>query len=158
MRKYFSKLLLNKMQEDSSIILCTGDLGYGLFDDIRASFPDQFYNFGSSEMLMMGAACGLALENKIPFVYSITPFAIFRPFEIIRNYVDHESIRVNIVGGGRDRDYGYLGFSHWADDDNLFMSNFENITCYRPLNEDELKTDFDHIFKENKPSYINLIK
>jgi transketolase len=158
MRKYFSQLLLNRMQNNSSIVLCTGDLGYGLFDEIRLSFPNQFYNFGSSEMLMMGAACGLALENKVPFVYSITPFAIFRPFEIIRNYINHESIQVNIVGGGRDQDYGYLGFSHWANDDTLFMNNFENIDCYKPISEDELKLNFDYILSNNKPSYINLKK
>ena len=41
----------------------------------------------------MGMATGLALENKIPVVYSITPFIIYRPFEFIRNYLDHEKIR-----------------------------------------------------------------
>jgi transketolase len=158
MRKFFANFLLNKMQDDKSIVLCTGDLGYGLFDNIRLSFPEQFYNFGSSETLMMGASCGMALESKKPFVYSITPFALYRPFEVIRNYVDYESIPVTIVGGGRDRDYGYLGFSHWAEDDLLFMNNFKNITCYKPDNEEELKKSLDNIFLNRSPSYINLIK
>jgi transketolase len=50
-------------------------------------------------------------------VYSITPFVLYRPFEWIRNYLDHEKIPVKLVGGGRDKDYGYLGFSHWAEED-----------------------------------------
>ena len=158
MRKYFVKLLLQKMQNNRNIILCTGDLGYGLFDEVRNSFPDQFYNFGSSEMIMMGAACGMALENKIPFVYSITPFVVFRPLEIIRNYIDHENISVNIVGGGRNQDYGYLGFSHWANDDFIFMNNFKNIRCYRPLDDMELENNFENIVNDKKPSYLNLKK
>jgi transketolase len=158
MRKYFVKLLLQKMQNNRNIILCTGDLGYGLFDEVRNSFPDQFYNFGSSEMIMMGAACGMALENKIPFVYSITPFVVFRPLEIIRNYIDHENISVNIVGGGRNQDYGYLGFSHWANDDFIFMNNFKNIRCYRPLDDMELENNFENIVNNKKPSYLNLKK
>ena len=158
MRKHFVKILLQRMQTNSDIILCTGDLGYGLFDEIRTSFPDQFYNFGSSEVLMMGAACGLALEGKKPFVYSITPFAIFRPFEVIRNYVDHEKIPVTIVGGGRDQDYGYLGFSHWANDDFLFMENFKNIKCFKPVDEKHLEIVMESVFDRDLPFYINLKK
>lgn len=158
MRKYFANFLKNKMDADKSIILCTGDLGYGLFDDIRLSFPSQFYNFGSSETLMMGAACGLALEGKKPFVYSITPFALFRPFEVIRNYVDHESIPVTIIGGGRDKDYGYLGFSHWAEDDMIFMKNFKNIKSFKPENQEDLEKVLENIFESKYPCYLNLRK
>lgn len=158
MRRYFSNFLLNKMQNDSSIILCTGDLGYGLFDEIRANFPNQFYNFGSSEVLMMGAACGLALENKKPFVYSITPFAIYRPFEVIRNYIDHDKIPVTIVGGGRDQDYGYLGFSHWANDDLIFMENFKNIKCFKPVDNIDLNIALECVIEQNIAAYINLVK
>ena len=99
MRRDFAKLLHMKMSMDSSIYLITGDLGYGLWDDIQNDYTGRFFNVGSSEMAMMGMAIGLALEGKIPYVYSITPFAIYRPFEMIRNYLDHENIPVNIIGG-----------------------------------------------------------
>ena len=117
MRKQFAELLFEEMAINKDIYVITGDLGYGLWDKIKATYSDRFYNVGSSEMAMMGMGVGLAMEGKIPFVYSITPFAIYRPFEMIRNYLDHEQIPVNIVGGGRNQDYGYLGFSHWSEDD-----------------------------------------
>jgi transketolase len=106
-RKLFAKLLFDEMAINEDVYLITGDLGYGLWDSIRDAYPDRFYNVGSSEMAMMGMGVGLAMEGKIPYVYSITPFAIYRPFEMIRNYLDHEQIPVNIIGGGRDKDYGY---------------------------------------------------
>jgi transketolase len=144
MRREFAKLLYTAMLENKDIYLITGDLGYGLWDDIRDDFPDRFFNVGSSEMAMMGAAIGLAMDGKIPYVYSITPFAIYRPFEMIRNYIDHEQILVNIIGGGRDQDYGYLGFSHWADDDKRIMGVFDNIRTMHPETNIELEECFKY--------------
>jgi transketolase len=158
MRKQFAQLLLDEMRTNPDIYFITGDLGYGLWDKIRDEFPDRFYNVGSSEMVMMGVAIGLAIEGKIPFVYSITPFAIYRPFEMIRNYLDHENIPVNIIGGGRDKDYGYLGFSHWAEDDKQIMNCFKNVKMYHPDSENDLSDVFNLILKNKKPTYLNLKK
>jgi transketolase len=156
MRKEFALLLHTEMSQNENIILLTGDLGYGLWDKIKIDYPDRFFNTLSSEQLMMGLASGLAMDGKIPIVYSITPFAIYRPFEFIRNYLHHEQIPVKILGGGRDKDYGYLGFSHWAEEDMDVLSVLNNIKLYKPK---EFTID---IFKEflynNYPSYLNLSK
>jgi len=156
MRKQFAQLLHTEMCSNPDIYLITGDLGYGLWDKIRDDYPDRFYNVGSSEMAMMGAAIGLAMDGKIPYVYSITPFAIYRPFEMIRNYLDHEKIPVNIIGGGRDKDYGYLGFSHWSHDDKEIMGVFHNVISSWPENEDELFSSFKYSLDKQLPTYINL--
>jgi transketolase len=156
MRKQFAKLLFEAMAKNENIYLITGDLGYGLWDQIRDTYADRFYNVGSSEMAMMGMGIGLAMEGKIPYVYSITPFAIYRPFEMIRNYLDHEKIAVNVVGGGRDRDYGYLGFSHWSEDDVTIMSAFKNIDIYHPQAEKDLPEILKESIVGKKPTYINL--
>ena len=158
MRREFAELLLNEMKLNPDMYLITGDLGYGLWDNIRDTYPDRFYNVGSSEMAMMGIAIGLAMDNKIPFVYSITPFAIYRPFEMIRNYINHENIPVKILGGGRNEDYGYLGFSHWASEDISVLSVFENITLFKPNTQDELNSAFQFSINNNSPVYINLKK
>jgi transketolase len=158
MRKELAKMLIKEMHSNPNIYLITGDLGFGLWDDIRDIFPDRFYNVGSSEMVMMGMAIGLAMDGKIPFVYSITPFALYRPFEMIRNYVDHENIPVKILGGGRDEDYGYLGFSHWACDDMIVMNVFDNIKSFKPKNVDGLEEAFRYSIDNNLPTYINLKK
>ena len=158
MRKDFAKLLLNEMKSNLDIYLITGDLGYGLWDEIRDTFPDRFFNVGSSEMAMMGIGIGLAMEGKIPFVYSITPFAIYRPFEMIRNYLNHENIPVKILGGGRNDEYGYLGFSHWACEDLSALSVFENIKLFKPNTQKELENAFNFTINNNSPVYINLKK
>ena len=158
MRRELAKLLFDEMELNPNIYLITGDLGYGLWDDIRDTYPNRFFNVGSSEMAMMGMAIGLAMEGKIPFVYSITPFAIYRPFEMIRNYINHENIPVKILGGGRDEEYGYLGFSHWASEDIAALNVFENLTKFKPNTQEELENAFAFAMNENKPTYINLKK
>ena len=105
---------------------------------------------------MVGTAIGMAMENKIPIVYSITPFLLYRPFEMIRNYIDHESIPVKLVGGGRDKDYGYLGFSHWGHDDKRIMSCFDNVIKSHPEDEEELRDNFEQFLFNEKPYYLNL--
>ena len=154
MRKQFAEFLHDEMSLNEDIHVLTGDLGYGLWDKIKLDYPDRFVNFLSSEQLMLGAACGIALEGKVPVVYSITPFLLYRPFEWIRNYLNNEKIPVKLVGGGRDKDYGYLGFSHWAEEDVKILSEFDNIKLYKPSTP-EIKI-FKRMLYNNKPSYLNL--
>lgn len=145
------------MKDDPDIFFITGDLGFGLFDKIRQDFPDRFINAGAAEQAAMGAAVGLALSGKTAIFYSITPFLLFRTAEIIRNYVNHESIPVKLVGSGRDDDYKHDGFSHFAGDDKRFLlMNFENITCRWPMSEEELYWDANDLFYTNTPFYLNL--
>tara|TARA_R110002020_G_scaffold225311_3_gene435437 strand:+ start:556 stop:1026 length:471 start_codon:yes stop_codon:yes gene_type:complete len=154
MRKEFAEFLHGEMSYNEKIILITGDLGYGLWDRIKIDYSDRFYNVMSSEQLMVGTAVGLAMEGFIPLVYSITPFVLYRPFELLRNYLDHEHIPVKLIGGGRDKDYGYLGFSHWAEEDIKVLSTLNNIQLYKPKNPtNKLYKEF--LYNE-KPSYLNL--
>src|SRR5574343_6428 len=104
MRRLFADLLYEEMRLDDRIVLLTGDLGYGMWDKIRDTYSDRFFNVGSAEQLLIGSAVGLALENKIPICYSVTSFLLYRPFEFIRNYLNHEKIPVKLLGGGLNKD------------------------------------------------------
>jgi len=146
--------LYDEMNKNNKIYLLTGDLGYGLFDKIRKDFPDRFKNVGSAEQLMIGIAVGLHYEGYIPICYSITPFLLYRPFELIRNYLNTDKAGVKLVGGGRDTDYKECGWSHWACEDTQIMNVLSNIQLYKPENlTHELFTKFIY---EKCPSYINL--
>jgi transketolase len=154
MRRDFAKKLYDAMEKDTRIFLITADLGYGVLDDIRRDFPKRAINIGSSEMLMVGIAVGLAQSGYIPVCYSITPFLLYRPFELIRNYMNYEKANVKLVGSGRDDDYAHDGISHWAGDDVDIMTALKNIQIYKPEKmTDEVFTQFMY---NDKPSYINL--
>lgn len=156
MRKHLGKLITQSITTDDRIWLLTGDLGFGVLDDARKICPERAINMGASEQLMIGAAIGLANEGKIPLCYSITPFLIFRPYEFIRNYVDHEKTPIKLIGIGRDFDYLDQGFSHWANDDIKAMSVFENVKQYRPNDENDLIELWDYFLYNNLPCYLNI--
>lgn len=157
-RGYFSWHLYDLMQGHPEIILLTADLGFGQFDAIRDDLPLQFYNVGASEQACLDIAVGLALSGKIPVVYSITPFLIFRAFETIRNYIDHESIPVKLVGGGRDYDYGHDGFSHHAYDVKPHLDLLSNIHQYWPKEKGDVGTQLEYMLFNDKPSFMSLTR
>lgn len=144
------------MKKDENIWLLVGDLGFKVFDKIFEEFPTRAINCGASEQAMLGIACGLALKGKIPVVYSITPFLIFRPFETIRTYINHESIPVKLVGSGRDDDYKHDGFSHDASDVKLVMDNFKNICQDWPETKEEVPDLMDEFLYCPKPHFLSL--
>lgn len=154
MRGKFVDLLYNEMEKDEKIVIIIGDVGFGFFDELIEKFPKRVINPGASEQLMMGMASGMAMEGYIPIVYSITPFILFRPFEFIRNYLNHEKIPVKIVGVGRDEDYGTLGFTHYANDDIIIKNSFSNIKIFKPETEKDL--DVTLFLSHKGPAYLNL--
>lgn len=154
-RKTFVKLLHEEMRINEDILFVIGDLGYGHFDAIREEFPDRVFNPGAAEQLMLGMAVGMAMEGKIPVCYSMTPFLLYRPFEVIRTFIDHERIPVIMAAAGRDKDYGAAGFSHWATDDRAHLSGFENIQKLWP-DEQMLEQKFKEIINTKVPFYLNL--
>lgn len=157
MRGYFAYELYQQMKKNKNIILLTGDLGYKVFDAIRDEMPDQFINCGAAEQTMMGMAVGLALEDKIPVVYSISTFLLYRPFETIRNYINHEKIPVKLIGSGRGKDYAHDGFSHWIEEDQVVMDKvFKNIQVGYPEEKEDIPYIVGMMLKHKKPYYINL--
>jgi len=150
--------VLKKMRQNNKIIILAGDLGYRMWDEIRKEFPQRFINVGAAEQAMMGIAVGLALSDKIPIVYSITPFLLYRPFETIRNYINREKIGVKMIGSGRDNDYGNEGFSHWASEDRKIMKIFTNIKSVWPKTGKEIPEIAERMIKDKGPWYVNLKK
>jgi transketolase len=158
MRGYFAYYLHRYMAANKRVWLVTGDFGYKMWDAVQEDYPDRYINTGASESTMMGIAVGLGLQGKIPIVYTATPFLLYRPFETIRNYIDHEKIPVILIGSGRNRDYLHDGFSHWAEEDKQVMRTFLNISSVWPKAKEEIPALLTKILKGNRPWYVNLSK
>jgi transketolase len=155
MRRDFAKYLFEEMEKNEKIVVVTADIGYGILDALRTTFEKRVINVGSSEMLMIGIAVGLCYEGFLPICYTISPFLIYRPFEMIRNYVNHENLKIKLVGSGRDKDYSHDGITHWMEDDVTVISNcFKNIKIYKP--EVFTQDIFQEFLECENPAYLNL--
>src|SRR3546814_1995388 len=71
MRDAFIAELMDMAEHDPSIMLITGDLGFGVLNAYIERFPHQFLNAGVAEQNMTGLAAGLALEGHKVYTYSI---------------------------------------------------------------------------------------
>ena len=157
-RRLFADTIYKKMLVNKNIWVITGDLGYKMWDQIKKKFPERFLNTGAAEQSMLDIAVGLSLEGKIPIVYSITTFLLYRPFETIRNYINHEKIPVKLIGSGRNKDYAHDGFSHWAQEDKKVLNIFKNIQAHWPKTTEEIPDLIDKMLSTKKPYYINLTR
>lgn len=155
-RGWFAAEIYEHMVNNKNIWLVVGDLGYKMFDYHFRDFPKRAINVGAAEQSMIGIAVGLALSGKIPLVYSITAFLLYRPFETIRTYVNYESIPVKLIGGGRDKDYFHDGISHWSEDDKLIMRSFKNIISVWPKTKEEIPQLVKEMIDSKQPWYLNL--
>jgi transketolase len=158
MRKECITLLAAEMVKNDDIIVLTADLGFGVLDLVKDSFPSRFHNVGAAEQLMIGAGIGLAEQGKIPVCYSMSSFILYRPFEFLRNYVNAENIPVKLIGSGRNKDYSHDGLSHWAHDDEQVLAVLPNIKIYKPKSIQELEDQFEEFLYSDKPAYLNLTR
>jgi transketolase len=132
MRGAFVKTLVDLALQDGRIILLTGDLGFMALEPFVEKFPDRFFNVGVAEQNMVGVATGLAEAGFIPFVYSIMPFAVLRPYEFIRNGPIHHQLPVRIVGIGAGLEYSHQGITHYGLEDIGIMRIQPGLTVIAP--------------------------
>lgn len=139
MRGAFVKTLVDLAAQDTRVILLTGDLGFMALEPFAEKYPDRFFNAGVAEQNMVGEATGLAGAGFIPFVYSITPFVVLRPYEFIRNGPIHHRLPVRIVGIGAGFDYSHQGITHFGLEDVGIMRIQPGLTVIAPA--DALQTE-----------------
>lgn len=139
MRDSFTSELTLMVEKDPNIILITGDLGFGVFDDFIERFPNNFINAGVAEQNMTGMAAGLAKEGFKIFTYSIGNFSTLRCLEQIRNDACYHNLNVNVVSVGAGFSYGPLGMSHHATEDLTIMRALPNVTVLSPGTKEEAR-------------------
>ena len=153
MRRRFGKVIDKIAKSDQKVVLLVGDIGYGIFDDFRKNHPKRFFNMGICEQSIISFASGLALEGLKPWVYTITPFLIERPFEQVKLDINQQNVNVKLVGFA---DYPTLGPSHSELNGKKIMQLFNNINSYFPKNDAETKLAIYKSYKKFGPSFISL--
>ena len=83
-RDIFIENIRKKMKINKNIYFLSADFGAVALDKLRKEFPDRFVHCGISEQAMVDMATGLALNNKIVFVYAMAPFLSLRAIEQIK--------------------------------------------------------------------------
>ena len=158
MRNTFARIITDLAIQDDRVVLLSGDIGNRLFDEFKSRFPDRFINCGVAEQNMMGVASGMAMKGWRPFVYTITPFLVYRPFEQIRTDLCYNNVPVVIAGVGSGLAYAELGSSHHSCEDIAVLRSLPNMTIVCPGDSRELEAAMPAMLNVTSPAYLRLGK
>ena len=158
MRNAFADELTRLGDEDSRIVMLSGDIGNRLFDKFKARHPARFFNCGVAEANMMGVAAGMAMNGLRPVTYTITPFVTTRCLEQIRTDVCYHEAPVTIVAVGAGLSYSGLGPTHHACEDIAFLRSIPNMVVICPGDAFEVRAALRASMKQDRPVYIRMGK
>ncbi len=158
MRDAFINALTSLAENDKDVVLLTGDLGYGVFEEFESRFPGQYFNVGIAEQSMTGIASGLSLEGKKVVTYSIGNFPTLRCLEQIRNDACYHDANITIVASGGGFSYGSLGMSHHATEDLAILRALPNMSVVAPCTVKECEEATIAMIQGGGVGYLRLDK
>ena len=155
MRREFAAFITEVVRKDNKVLLLNMDgPGFGIFDKLRSENPNNYFNPGVTEQASIGIAAGMALEGLKPYVYSITPFVLERPFEQIKLDIVEQKANVKLGGFWN---YANAGPTHRPRDIKV-LCKLLDIRLYEPKNSDEARRFLLQAYKDNKPAFFHLTK
>lgn len=144
--------------EDRNVILLTGDHGAFGLERFKKDMPDQYFNVGIAEQNLVNIAAGLALGGKVPFIYGITSFLVYRAYEQIRLHLSGMNLHVAIIGSGAGYTYDLEGPTHHAIQDLAMMRALPGMTIYNPSDSVTCAALGRLAYKNAGPTYVRIDK
>lgn len=160
MRNEFANTFYELGKNDPRLAIVVADISpAGSIAKFREEFPNRFINTGVSEQSMIGIAAGMALRGMRPFAYTIATFALYRPFEFVRDDIAYQGLPVTVVGVGGGVTYSTLGGTHHAMEDIAVATAIPGMQVLVPCDPRETRLITQWCAKANtKPTYLRLGK
>lgn len=157
-RKPFIEKMTELAERDPRVILVIGDMGFTYMQDYIKRFPKQFLDIGVLEQTMMGAAFGLSRAGWKPYIYTMTNFIIFRPYEQLRNDICYQNANVKLFGIGGEKGYNFMGYGHNIEegDEERLLSHLPNLNRYYPTTDEETREIMEKEYNRQGPSYMRI--
>ena len=132
-RSGFGVGLLKAGQANPNVVAMTADLKGSLkMDAFAAEFPERFIQCGIAEANMVGAAAGLAITGKIPFIGSFAEFVTGRVYDQIRQEVAYGKTNVKIASSHAGITLGEDGATHQTMEDLALMRALPGMVVLNP--------------------------
>jgi transketolase len=155
MRREFAKFVEETVIKDKRVHLLSLDgPGYGLFDNLVSQNPGNYWNLGVMEQASIGVAAGMALEGLKPYVYSITPFILERPFEQVKLDIVEQKADVKLISFWN---YPRDGPTHTTKDPEG-LCKILGIRFFKPKNSNETRELLLETYHDNEPAFFYLTK
>ena len=154
-RSGFGAGLLEAGREDSRVLALTADLKGSLkMDAFAAEFPERFIQCGIAEANMVGAAAGLAIAGKIPFIGSFAEFVTGRVYDQLRQEVAYGHANVKIASSHAGITLGEDGATHQTMEDIALMRALPGMVVVVPCDFNQTKQATIAAAKWDGPVYL----
>ena len=159
MRDKFSEIIYKNIKLNKKIFVVAADISpSGKMAQFQKN-NKNFINVGVSEQSMISMCAGLAMSGFKPFAYTIATFALYRPFEMVRDDICYQNLPVTIVGMGAGTIYANLGGTHTATEDISIARSLPNMQILSPCDPEELEECINFCCKNSKsPTYLRIGK
>ncbi|HNT33458.1 MAG TPA: transketolase C-terminal domain-containing protein [bacterium] len=138
-RQTFGETLAEIGATHPNVVVMDADLSKSTMSKLfAAKYPDRFFELGIAESNMVGAAAGMALCGKIPFICSFACFLTGR-YETIRISVAYSQVPVRIVGTHAGIGIGEDGNSQMGLEDLTIMRALPHMTVIQPADDIETR-------------------
>ena len=158
-REVFGKMLVELGRENPDIVVLDADLSPSTMTHyFQKEYPERFFEVGIAEQNMIGIACGLAANGKIPFASTFAVFATGRCFDQIRVSVAQAKLNVKIVSTHSGLTVGEDGASHQALEDLALICALPGFTVIVPADAFETAQAIRAIAGHQGPCYVRLVR
>ena len=154
-RSGFGEGLLRAGQADERVIALTADLKGSLkMDAFAAQFPERFIQCGIAEANMVGAAAGLAIAGKVPFIGSFAEFVTGRVYDQLRQEVAYGNTNVKIASSHAGITLGEDGATHQTMEDIALMRALPGMVVLNPCDYNQTMQATIAAAKYEGPVYL----
>lgn len=154
-RSGFGAGLLEAGRRDGRVVAMTADLKGSLkMDTFAKEFPDRFIQCGIAEANMVGAAAGLSLTGKIPFVGSFAEFVSGRVYDQVRQEVAYGHANVKLASSHAGITLGEDGATHQTMEDVALMRAIPGMVVINPCDYNQTKNATIAAAKYDGPVYL----
>jgi len=139
---------------ENVVAFCADLIGSIKMGDFAKNHPDRFFQAGIAEANMLGAAAGMTIGGKIPYVGTFAAFATGRVYDQIRQSLAYSNKNVKIAASHAGLTLGEDGATHQILEDIGLMKMLPNMVVLNPCDYNQTKAATLASADINAPVYL----
>lgn len=159
MRDAYCQTLMDLAEKDPRIVALDADLMNAMgMKPFQKKYPERTIDCGIQEANMIGVACGLAVQGKIPFAHTFAPFCTRRACDQIFISGAYNKANVKVVGSDPGITAAYNGGTHMPFEDMGIMRGIPTMMVVEPTDIVQLKNLLPQIAYYEGIVYMRLVR
>ena len=154
-RSGFGVGLVNAADKNPDVVGLVADLTPSLkMGAFAKKYPERFFQCGIAEANMAGAAAGLAIAGKVPFIGSFAEFVTGRIYDQVRQEIAYGNANVKIASSHAGITLGEDGATHQTMEDIALMRALPHMAVVVPCDYNQTVAATEACAEYQGPVYL----